>query len=60
MVLPAKVLLLVYALPVAMSFFLHLALHHNVLFEHTLTRTAGDRPPRPIHHPPHTHTHSYI
>ena len=41
MVLPPKVLLLVYALPVVMSFFLHLALHHNVLFERTWTRTAG-------------------
>ena len=41
MVLPVKVLMLVYALPVAMAFFLHIALHHNVLFEHTWTRTAG-------------------
>ena len=39
--LPRKVLLVVYGVPVVMSFFLHLALHHNVLLDHTWTRTAG-------------------
>jgi hypothetical protein len=39
--LPRKVLMVVYGVPVVMSFFLHLALHHNVLLDHTWTRTAG-------------------
>ena len=39
--LPRNVLMLVYAMPVVLSFTLHAAVHHNVLLEHSWTRAAG-------------------